>query len=78
MNPSKMTPEQAAAYVNGTCMVALSEMLSMHWENEQAKLNVAKGPVLKLPFPGQKFQDRIRMHCVTHENMLELFERAKG
>lgn len=72
--PSNFTPEQAAAYVNATCMVVLSELLSMHWENEQAKLDKKK----KLPFSGDAIQKRIAMHCVTHDNVMALFERAKG
>lgn len=81
MRIEDLTREQAAAYVNGTCVVALSELLAMHWQNEQHKLRIAAGlipPTAPLPCPPQMFQDRVGMHCVMHAPMLALFERAKG
>lgn len=72
-DPRDMTPNQAAAYVNGTCVVALSEMLSMHWDNEACK---QKG--VAIPHTGQHFQDHIRRHCVTHDNILTLFDSLRG
>lgn len=82
----RMTPEQAAAYVNATCMVTLSEMLSMHWQNEQFKLDtqlrLAAGMdvamPIKLPNDPQLFMDRAARHCVMHPVVLALYERARG
>ena len=71
--PNNFTPEQAAAYVNGTCVVAMSELLAIHWAN-QAALN----PKVKLPFGFDEFQRRAQRHCVTHDNIMALFERATG
>jgi len=83
--PNNFTPEQAAAYVNATCVVVLSEMLSMHWDNESVKQQNdhmrAQGITdRQMPFPhdAQSFQDRMARHCVTHDNVMALFERAHG
>lgn len=81
--PSNFTAEQAAAYVNATCVVVLSEMLSMHWDNEAVKQQNTNMWALgitdrfePLPHNGQAFQDRMARHCVTHDNVVALFERA--
>ena len=72
--PKDLTPEQAAAYVNGTCMVVLSELLSAHWANVQATLPAGT----KLPFGFDEFQRRSSRHCVSHDNMMRLFEISQG
>lgn len=77
MKPRDMTPEQSAAYVNATCVVVLSELLSMHWENEQAKAYAEGGSGVKFPFTGQTFQDRMARHCVTHDNVMSLFDSLR-
>lgn len=81
-----MTPEQAAAYINATSMVVLSELLSMHWQNEQFKLDTQLRLVagldvpmpIVLPCPPQMFQERMQRHCVLHPDVLQVFQRAKG
>lgn len=76
--PGDFTPEQAAAYVNATAVTVMAELLSMHWANEQARIEFwAKGKV-KLPYQFADFQRRIERHCVNHDNVMTLFARAGG
>ena len=77
MHPRKMTPEQAAAYVNATAVGVMAELLAKHWANEVEKAK-ANGVELKLPFGQDQFLHSANRHCINHDDMLRLFDIAEG
>ena len=76
-HPKNMTPEQAAAYVIGTAVGVLGELLAKHWAN-QASLAKSQGNPVKLPHDAAAFLHSVNRHCVNHDDMLRLFDIAEG